>query len=288
MNSSKIFWLDLSTTAAVNEVPSFLDERFVIQSFKTMEALQLTLNAEEPACIFVDFDYPDRRRLAQFAVIKNQFPKVPIVMLTVQHSESLAIWAFRHSALDYLVKPVKDFELINCVERIRNIWKLKESQNDRFANTNKPPIPHDIPNSSSSLEDRLGPAVFFVQQNFSQSIYSDAMARLCGMSAAHFSRVFKKRYGLTFQEFLLRYRVREGCKLLHGPATNIADIAYSVGFSDPSYFARVFKRFMGSAPSEYSADMEGLAIEGVANGEFDDPMNSSSQIVRRLSGTFEQ
>ena len=47
MKSSKIFWLDLIATAAVNEVPSFLDERFVIQSFKTMEELQLRLNAEE-------------------------------------------------------------------------------------------------------------------------------------------------------------------------------------------------------------------------------------------------
>jgi two-component system response regulator YesN len=98
------------------------------------------------------------------------------------------------------------------------------------------------------------------------------MARICDMSASHFSRAFKKAYNLTFQEFLLRYRVYQACRFLNASSANISDVAYCVGFSDPSYFTRVFKRYVGVAPSEFVAANEGDA--------------STSQVVRTLSTSF--
>ncbi|NIO38745.1 MAG: response regulator, partial [Burkholderiales bacterium] len=53
-----------------------------------------------------NFDYPDRRGLRFVRQAKIDHPSLPVVMLTVQHSEALAIWAFRTKVWDYLVKPV--------------------------------------------------------------------------------------------------------------------------------------------------------------------------------------
>jgi AraC-like DNA-binding protein len=71
------------------------------------------------------------------------------------------------------------------------------------------------------------------------------------MSSFHFSHEFTEAFSLTFQEFLLRYRILEACKELRHPNISVANVAYSVGFNDPSYFARVFRRYFGLSPSEY-------------------------------------
>ena len=60
---------------------------------------------------------------------------------------------------------------------------------------------------------------------------------------------------------MLRYRIFEACKELQHPNVPVANVAYSVGFNDPSYFARVFRRFIGVSPSEY--------CEQISNGEID-------------------
>ncbi|HOV19810.1 MAG TPA: hypothetical protein PLK10_10300, partial [Ottowia sp.] len=56
------------------------------------------------ACI--EFDYPDRTRLAAVPLLRREFPALPLLMFTEYHTEALAIWAFRCRVWDYRVKPV--------------------------------------------------------------------------------------------------------------------------------------------------------------------------------------
>ena len=51
---------------------------------------------------------------------------------------------------------------------------------------------------------------------------------------------------------MVRYRIVEACRELRHPNVPVTNVAHSVGFNDPSYFARVFRRFVGVSPSEYS------------------------------------
>ena len=71
------------------------------------------------------------------------------------------------------------------------------------------------------------------------------------LSQFTFSRLFKKTYGIGFHEFLTRYRLREARRLLANPYTNIANVGLAVGFNDPSYFSRVFKKYYGQNPSAF-------------------------------------
>jgi AraC-like DNA-binding protein len=286
LDKPTLFWVEQLVASRGSEIPDVLINNFSVRSIATTNSLELMIADIKPAAVFFDYDYPDRRRLSEFARIKSACPSVPVVMVTLQHSESLAIWAYRHGALDFLIKPIDPSELAMCIGRLLEIVSFQKSQGNRNANRFKPPIPSDVPNTPRSKKDRLSPAIYFVQQNYSERIYSDAMARLCGMSATHFSRAFKQTHGLTFQEFLLRYRVRQACQQLLAPTANIADIAYNVGFSDPSYFTRVFKRFVGIAPSDFTAANDDSNIESAVAENSDEKMSSTSQIVRALSTSF--
>jgi AraC-like DNA-binding protein len=155
--------------------------------------------------------------------------------------------------LDYLVKPVPDSEIHRCIDRIIEIDSLKKKQTRRRASARRSSLPADVPMAPRDIGTRLAPAIYYIQQNFGRRIYSSTVARMCDMSPSHFSRAFKQAFDITFQEFLLRYRVAEACRQLRVPGAAITDVAYSVGFLDASYFTRVFRRYAGVVPSEYCA-----------------------------------
>jgi AraC-like DNA-binding protein len=288
MPTRNVYWVDLLSGAGSAEVPAAFADQFTVRMVSSVDALIQAIQ-ENPvlACVF-EFDYPDRRSLDTFARFKEDFPWVPVVMVTLQHSETMAKWAFRSGALDFLVHPLSEIETEHCVRRLQKIDSARSAGGKRVAiRHTKPVVPPSVPGAPRSKQDRLAPAVSFVQHNYSQRISSDRMARLCDMSASHFSREFKSVFGLTFQEFLLRFRVAQACEHFDGRPVNIADVAFSVGFSDPSYFTRIFKRYVGVAPSEYVAANDDHShldpVRSVADIEAD---GSTSQVVKILAGRF--
>lgn len=57
--------------------------------------------------------------------------------------------------------------------------------------------------------------------------------------------------GLTTTDFIKNIRLKKSCDILRKGISNIAEVAYAVGFNDPKYFTKCFKREFGITPSEY-------------------------------------
>jgi AraC-like DNA-binding protein len=92
----------------------------------------------------------------------------------------------------------------------------------------------------------------FVAEHYAEKFAALAVARHCGLSRFQFSRSFHSVFGITFREYLLRFRIREACRRLRAGAGPVTGIAYGVGFHDGSYFARMFRRYTGELPSQYA------------------------------------
>jgi len=92
----------------------------------------------------------------------------------------------------------------------------------------------------------------FVAEHYPQKFPASAIARHCGLSRFQFSRSFHAMYGITFREYLLRYRIIEACKRLDQGGLPVTAVAEAVGFHDGSYFARMFRRYTGVLPSQYA------------------------------------
>jgi AraC-like DNA-binding protein len=228
--------------------------------FDIQYSLSATHPEDEPelesgAALCFEYDYPDRPGLSVLCRTKARFPQIPILMLTAQHSEQLAVWAYRNRVLDYLVKPVAEEDLIRCKNLLLNIQNGDHGQVNRRVIDRTTSFPVEIPVGQRVRSVRLAPALRFVQRNFRRKIRNADVAQLCGMSSFHFSHEFTDTYGITFQEFVLRFRIFESCKELQHPNVPVANVAYSVGFNDASYFARVFRRFINRSPSEYCEEM---------------------------------
>jgi len=256
MSKPIILWVDLTVTTRESELSPLFEEYFNIQPCTDDRHPEREFAEKTFAGVCFDFDYPDRHLLRQAADLKRSFPSVPMLLMTLQHSEALAVWAYRNGMLDYLVKPIPNSELRRSIDRVMDAHKLKNGQTGRQLSLSMSDLPNDVPVPSRSMEEKLAPAIFYVQKNFSQRIYSDVVARRCAMSPTHFSRAFKQTFEITFQDYQLRYRIAEACRQLRSPGAAISDVSYGVGFSDASYFARVFKRYVGVSASEYCSMLE--------------------------------
>ena len=80
-----------------------------------------------------------------------------------------------------------------------------------------------------------------------------AAARLAGMSAPQFMKTFKQVAGMTLVAYLNHVRLAYAARLLRETSRSIADIADTAGFSDQSYFDKLFKRAFGRTPKEFRA-----------------------------------
>lgn len=79
----------------------------------------------------------------------------------------------------------------------------------------------------------------------------DDISRRINISSYYFSKLFKEETGVNFIEYLTDLRMEKSKELLASPNMSIKDICVSVGYQDPNYFSRIFKKINGVTPSEY-------------------------------------
>lgn len=109
----------------------------------------------------------------------------------------------------------------------------------------------DNTRSSYGTRDYLAQALRFIQYNYAGEIGVTEIAAYAGISRSQLYRAFLAYFNISPNEFLQKYRINEACSLLHGRDFTVAEVANSVGFADPLYFSRVFKKIKGITPTEY-------------------------------------
>ena len=70
-------------------------------------------------------------------------------------------------------------------------------------------------------------------------------------SVPYISALFRRECGVTFREYLIRVRIEKSCQLLRGSKMTVQEIASCVGYSDPAFFYKTFRREMSVSPDEY-------------------------------------
>ena len=94
-------------------------------------------------------------------------------------------------------------------------------------------------------------AVRFIKNHFGDSFTVDDVALYVGINRKYLHTVFKNACGKSPKEYIIDYRMKKACELLHQKELSVSNIAYSVGYSDPLMFSKMFKLKTGASPSEY-------------------------------------
>lgn len=247
----KMLWVDLTVASkGIRTLPIGMDVHFDIETVDNLDMLGARLDRDPPDVVSFDFDYPDRENLKLMTDLKEAHRSIPMIMVTLQHSEKLAVWAFRGKMVDFLVKPVPQVDIDRCHSMLVEIFDARRGQEARSLARADQRVPTDVAAVSRTADNAFLPAIYHVVQNFDTKIQNDEAANLCSMSPFRFSRGFKEVFGISFREYIIRYRLRQACHLLKNPNASITDVALSVGFSDVSHFSKMFKRYLGAPPSD--------------------------------------
>jgi len=91
----------------------------------------------------------------------------------------------------------------------------------------------------------------YIENNYHKDIYLEKLADEYNVSLSYLSRVFKKHYGITFQQHLANTRIDRAKKLLISTSMTINDISEATGFNSRNTFIRMFKKLEGVTPTEF-------------------------------------
>ena len=108
----------------------------------------------------------------------------------------------------------------------------------------------DAPDQSPAQSDAVKHAILYLRSCFRKHITIDEVCRHVGFSKYYFCRLFRKVTGRSIMEYVNYLRCAYALQLLKDGEYNISEAAVQSGFSDISYFTRVFKQQMGRLPSD--------------------------------------
>jgi two-component system response regulator YesN len=93
-------------------------------------------------------------------------------------------------------------------------------------------------------------ALAYIRENYTRGIHLNNAAEATQVSAAHLSRLFTEYLKTNFIDYLSGLRINEAERLLQEKTITIKEAAYAVGYQDPNYFSKVFKKIKGILPTE--------------------------------------
>lgn len=109
-----------------------------------------------------------------------------------------------------------------------------------------------IDNSQPQLSySRLKNALYYVQKFYDRKVTIKRAAEECGFSESHFMKLFKEFTGMSFNAYLVNYRLELAAKQLSETDNKVIDIMHNCGFHNQSYFTRAFQRKYQKPPLLY-------------------------------------
>ena len=97
----------------------------------------------------------------------------------------------------------------------------------------------------------LKPAFTYIFEHKSETISLKVMADLCHISPSYFSRLFAKETGENFSSYLAQMKIKWAKQLLEVTDIPVSQISDELGFNDPGYFIKTFKKYEQITPSLY-------------------------------------
>ncbi|MEL6254464.1 MAG: response regulator, partial [Bacteroidota bacterium] len=224
------------------------------EQYRSMEAANGkdgldTAKEKLPDVIISDVMMPEMDGIEMTQHLKNDplTSHIPIILLTAKDDPNTRREGFDLGADQYLSKP---FDTQELHARIKSVVQQSQRLQEKYSKSIfLKPTELEIEDHEARFLER---AMEVVENHMDDSEFSVSdMQEEIGMSRMQLHRKLKALSGKSSSEFIRYIRLQRAAELLKHPGSQVADVAYRVGFNHLSYFAKCFKEEFGSVPSVY-------------------------------------
>ena len=140
----------------------------------------------------------------------------------------------------------------NVVSQIFRLSELQEYYKQFFLNIT------DMLKTESvyALDDVIERVQIYIQRNYQKDLTQDFIASLFYLNRSYLSTLFRQKTGMKFVDYLNDVRIEKSKEMLSGTSRKMYQISKAVGYDNPKYFFRIFKKKTGMTPEQYRIEKE--------------------------------
>lgn len=202
---------------------------------------KLALEYVERCCVDVvlsDIRMPRMDGLELSSRLFKEYPDIKIILLSGFAEFQYAREAMRFGVREYILKPINYENMIQVFTDMR-------SELDLARGITKPDI------LSIGYYDQIVEQVIQYLDGHYQNATLEQASLLVSLSPNYLSKIFKRKKGINFSEYLLEIKMRKAACLLNDITLKTYEIASAVGYDNPKNFSRAFKQYSGKTPREF-------------------------------------
>lgn len=206
---------------------------------------------EKPDVLILDIEMPGITGLAAAEIIRKKDRRLPIIFLTAFDEFDYARKAITVHALDYILKPYDQGELFSVVDEALDMAEFSRSAPDPLKTAEEGGNAAGGPEKDPDAPEGQRLVHAYIEAHYMEDLSVQDMSERFSYSEAYFCKRFKQVYGKSFVSYLTEYRIGRAKELLRNESISIRAAGKAVGYPDPNYFAKVFRRVTGKSPSDF-------------------------------------
>ncbi|AYE33030.1 response regulator transcription factor [Clostridium septicum] len=180
-----------------------------------------------PDIIFIDMLIYGLNSFDVIRYIKKTYVNKKIVIMSIYDDFYFVRKALKLKVDDYLLKPIKVENVVEILNEFINIDK------------------------DYSINNELKFVLNYIEKNLKGNIMLQDIASCMNVSTSYLSKSFKNKMGTNFNKYVTKRKIEEAKYILKSTDISISDLTFNIGYNEPNYFCKVFKKVEGMTPLEY-------------------------------------
>lgn len=222
---------------------------YLKSGFITITLGNRTVRAKEGQCAVF---FPGVRQ--EYSFLAKDNPITYFVHFTGVAADEAMTYLMDHSAMIYDIVNKTAFE--DIFYQLIRVHNLKESiyvleENSYLMRLITMLAALSNASRSKGIRNDIIGVTEYIHEHYHEEIDFRQYAESLFLSYSHFVHLFTKATGTSPHKFLLQVRIDKAKNFLLHTSMNISEVSSHVGFSDPLYFSRLFRKYTGQSPSEY-------------------------------------